>query len=321
MSLLDADEVLSLAQSHRFGKDIAELVEGFVHAVGSDGGFELRGNPDKVSVVQRAGKLVPGPSAAIIARTNCELLEKAAIVPASCHPVFAQDLKVVGTAWDVYHLSRGARSQIRDKLVGSFESIEELERYAGEVDDRKLRGMARMVKTHGKNMRPVLERLAAIPTWDPDEEDGAPPGLVLATVHSVKGLEFQVVQLCGDMFQKLGTAIRSNDGTREEEANMVYVAMTRAQEVLVLPDEAWGMQIDWPRLSPTAGTAAQAASQPQNHVDWPAPLPQMRLGARVRTPMGDGCIVLGGEMGQTVLVKLDKEENPVRLMSRLVRRV
>ena len=63
------------------------------------------------------------------------------------------------------------------------------------------------------------------------ESDGA-KGVILSTIHSVKGLEFKVVFLVA-LEEGLFPAIR-DESDIEEERRVAYVAMTRAKEKLYL---------------------------------------------------------------------------------------
>ena len=67
---------------------------------------------------------------------------------------------------------------------------------------------------------------------DIDSSDGTNNNVTLATVHAVKGLEFKVVFIVG-LEQKVFPIIRE-EKFDEEERRLMYVAMTRAKERLIL---------------------------------------------------------------------------------------
>ncbi len=100
-------------------------------------------------------------------------------------------------------------------------------------------------------LRDFLERVALVADSDqipdaPDEEEGAPPGVVtLMTLHTAKGLEFPVVFLTG-LEDGVFPHMRSlgDKPELEEERRLAYVGLTRARERLYLSRavvrSAWG---------------------------------------------------------------------------------
>ena len=64
-----------------------------------------------------------------------------------------------------------------------------------------------------------------------DSDDGK--GVVIATVHSAKGLEFNTVYVVG-CEEKIFPISRDNNDDLEEERRLMYVAVTRAEKELVL---------------------------------------------------------------------------------------
>ncbi|KAL8293501.1 hypothetical protein RQP46_000202 [Phenoliferia psychrophenolica] len=69
-------------------------------------------------------------------------------------------------------------------------------------------------------------------------KEGKPSDVLLGTVHQVKGLEFERVVLANDFSDHL--AVRRATGfSIEEEANLLYVALTRATREVTLNDSAY----------------------------------------------------------------------------------
>jgi DNA helicase-2/ATP-dependent DNA helicase PcrA len=92
----------------------------------------------------------------------------------------------------------------------------------------------------------LLERIAL--TGAADEKDGRGETITLMTIHMAKGLEFDVVFLCG-MEDGLFPSLRPRDGVDEdaaleEERRLAYVAITRARKKLYLSSarvrRVWG---------------------------------------------------------------------------------
>jgi superfamily I DNA/RNA helicase len=125
-----------------------------------------------------------------------------------------------------YHLSIGHRHLVTDPEIKRFGYWSEIVAAAGrdrngEGVDLELAGAVGLIKKLGNQLLPVLERVseAASAPWD--------TSLVFSTAHRAKGLEWTRVILLDD-FPPLGRA------TSLEEANLVYVAATRAKRHLTL---------------------------------------------------------------------------------------
>lgn len=68
------------------------------------------------------------------------------------------------------------------------------------------------------------------------EEESNESKVTLMTIHAAKGLEFPVVFLCGfeDGVFPLRSAIEEGDDELEEERRLAYVAITRAEDILII---------------------------------------------------------------------------------------
>ena len=88
-------------------------------------------------------------------------------------------------------------------------------------------------KNEGKNLVDFLESISLIS--DIDGMDEAGNSVTIATVHSVKGLEFKYVFIIG-LEEKIFPISRAFDSIdeMEEERRLMYVAITRAKENLML---------------------------------------------------------------------------------------
>jgi DNA helicase-2/ATP-dependent DNA helicase PcrA len=184
---------------------------------------------------------------------------------------------------------------------GRLENLDELCVAAAEFEAREA----------ASDVAGFLDSVALIA--DVDELSEPRSAVTLMTLHSAKGLEFQVVFLTGleeGVFPH-GRALEDPDGI-EEERRLAYVGLTRAKERLFLSYAAQrrlgafaGMrepsrfltEMPAEALSPVAGTPrrAAAAASPRAEVvlaggedaDWP-----LTVGARVRhARWGEGLVV------------------------------
>jgi DNA helicase-2/ATP-dependent DNA helicase PcrA len=116
-------------------------------------------------------------------------------------------------------------------------NLAELVNFASEFDDDK--------KGEG-TLAEFLEGIAL--TGAADEKDGRGETVTLMTIHMAKGLEFELVFLCG-LEDGLFPSLRARedideDAAIEEERRLAYVALTRARKKLYLSNarlrRVWG---------------------------------------------------------------------------------
>jgi hypothetical protein len=260
--------------------------------------------------------------------------------------VFSRDMgEILERAMSVYGVWSGERRCIRDRFLHSFSSLKDLKQHAESLDERELLLLVRFVETHKHDTPEFLDQLRAVPTTDERPANA----VMLTTVHGAKGLEFDHVRLCDDIFGKLKAALTKNPAELAAEVNLTYVAITRACHRLYLPPAAMELPIEWPqpgsarvsefktgsrpggkprereaaptRARPTTGTVEPQADSRAASGERPSVPAQRQIGARVQTPLGPGYLVPGGEKAGTLLVKLDREAAPVRLVTRCVKPV
>jgi len=87
--------------------------------------------------------------------------------------------------------------------------------------------------TMDKGLFAYLARVALVTRDDPDDDDGK---ISLLTIHSAKGLEFDVVFIpgCAEGILPHARSLEEGDGDLEEERRLFYVALTRAKKRLFL---------------------------------------------------------------------------------------
>jgi F-box protein 18 (helicase) len=143
--------------------------------------------------------------------------------------------------YDILNLQNGRRAGIRDKLVGSMQSMKDLTEYIEKTDDNSLRMLVDVVKKYGSDLPNLVKGLKDQHTEKKEEAE-----MIYSTVHRCKGMEYGEVCMLEDFMteEKLrktvaemgGINIKENDKSRMgEEVNLVYVAATRAKAKLHLP--------------------------------------------------------------------------------------
>ncbi len=311
MKRLDADGECELSLSFRFGDSVARLASAFIQEAKGERDFAIRGNPERTSSVgthEGSSRGVRGRDPAILARTNLGLFNTAVGLHergASC--VFERSIgPLLNRALDVYWLYDGQRASIRDPLIRSFADFQQMKDYAEEMEDFQLRELAKVVERYHRKMPTLVSGLSEFTRASPRQRgDGA---IVLSTVHAAKGEEYRQVVLHEDIASALNRAIKHESERRvDEEANVAYVAMTRAIERLVLPEDLTKeLDLDWAQFR-----AAPAPSTPRRNGRPTSSSTPFSVDERVQTHSGPGRIVEVDEDGR-YLVALDEQSARVR---------
>jgi DNA helicase-2/ATP-dependent DNA helicase PcrA len=112
--------------------------------------------------------------------------------------------------------------------------------YEGDAEDRvarreNLQQLAAAVAEAAARGQGLEELLDSVALLEENDDEGAPEGVALMTLHSAKGLEFDVVFLAG-LEDGLLPHANSRDEPEglEEERRLAYVGMTRARKWLAL---------------------------------------------------------------------------------------
>jgi len=144
---------------------------------------------------------------------------------------------------DVLNLYNYKYDLIRDKLIKSMKTMAELEEYIEKTEDAQLAMMVDVVKEYGNEIPGIIKELKELHTGN-DERDKAE--MIFSTVHRAKGMEYDVVYVVDDFIteEKLDKR-KTNSGNQEqpldvkklnEEINLLYVAVTRAKNILHIPE-------------------------------------------------------------------------------------
>lgn len=231
MDMIEAEETLFLTASFRFGAGIAKLANSIIgqynvlpKQLQGLGKHETRFDVD-----------VYGPHTRI-ARTNATLFDEAVSALKSKRPFgFVGGAKggaKVDSVLDAYHLYAGKRSLIKDQMLGSFNSFTDMRVYAEATDDKELKSLIKVVEEYTSEIPSLVTNIQERALNDLNDAD-----IILTTAHKSKGLEWDNVYLCEDFTDMLesiedGKSIKPE----KEEVNLLYVAVTRAQRCISLPE-------------------------------------------------------------------------------------
>jgi superfamily I DNA/RNA helicase len=230
-----------LTSSFRFNQEIANLsleILKWKNLLGNQTILPIRG----------VGNRVANNYSATLARTNLGLLSKAFdIVTEETKKrslffegnfnsyLYADD---GASLFDVLNLYNGNHEMIRDELIKSLSSFDELEEYVERTEDAQLSILVEIVKKYGNEL-PRLVRLIR----DSSVDDKKDSDMIFSTVHRAKGMEYKNVYLHNDFIseRKIKKMIdNKNENPIDipkvyEEINILYVAVTRVISQLYIP--------------------------------------------------------------------------------------
>lgn len=150
---------------------------------------------------------------------------------------------------DTWWLKAGDTYAIKDVFLRKFKSYDQLCEYAEAVDDKELKARVKIVDQYGQRIPELVEQVKA--------QSVAPEKAAAqaTTAHKAKGLEWSTVVL-GEDFPNLMSDHgvprhadyigKDGDPLERQEANLYYVASTRAQGTLV-PNQSLREFMLWSR--------------------------------------------------------------------------
>ena len=234
-----------LSTSFRFSQDIANLSTEILS-------WKKHIQNVKPVSINGAGKPPTSKGKATIARTNLGLLLRAITFitehPDVKHLYFEGNINSYTYAdegaslYDVLNLYNGKHDRIRDQLIRSMASMEELEEYIEKTEDMQLCMMVEIVREYENEIPSFINMLKSKHVGD---EDKSKAEMIFSTVHRSKGMEYDAVQLVDDFvtegkLERLGKEDQKekdlNIAKWNEEINLLYVAVTRTKGLLRIPE-------------------------------------------------------------------------------------
>lgn len=219
MSEIETLYTVQLTQSFRYGEAIAQVANAVLRhhrKVES----QIRGRADVQSCVVEAYE----KPEAILCRGN------ATVISELVHHIDQVKCAIAGGVDDLVKMVEGLRSLLAGERpmncpeLQGFASWRELEEHAHTELGQDLLPLLRLVEEYGvEQLSGLLERVQATPVEEAE--------LYLSTAHKSKGLEWRSVRLADDFPSPVHDE-EPNPRWSEEEAHLLYVACTRAREVL-----------------------------------------------------------------------------------------
>lgn len=230
------DQRLHLSQSFRFGPAVAEVASYILKLRGAT--LPLRG---LTSIPSKVGEIPRDGSYTRIGRTNSSIVAAAVEETARGRSLFFVGGIAgypFGDLLDVYQLWAGQKESIKNPDIQGFDDYSEYQETAEQAEDRAAIRLIKLVAQFGHQVPQLVERVQSQTTTDPRAAN-----VTFATSHKAKGLEWPRVIIEDDFPAVLDNAgallphyAETNEG--KQELNMLYVAATRAVNVLDLTTSA-----------------------------------------------------------------------------------
>lgn len=135
---------------------------------------------------------------------------------------------------DVYRLFADRKSEIRDPFIKKLDSFTDAADYAEQTEDVQLKSMIKVVEEYRHDIPRLYEQLKT--QILPDTDEGRKKTHVtMTTAHRSKGLEWPQVVLENDfpdLVDDKGDLLPVTTTEDEQEINLLYVAITRAERSL-----------------------------------------------------------------------------------------
>lgn len=237
MELVTGADKYYLTQSFRFGPEVAELASTLLRRFKGERN-KLRGLESlDTKVLSRLGN--GEDKKTVLARSNSHIFQSSAL---ECQ-FGKSSLGYVGgthvdyrfqTYLDIYYVSIGESEKAKDPLIRSFEKYEDLVEYAGKVRHPEISTGCALVEEHGPQVPNIFKQVG-------ERDIGAKfADVSYATGHKAKGMEFPVVEIASDFSKLIEGFLASwrrdrNEKFPDDEANLLYVAITRATKRLYIP--------------------------------------------------------------------------------------
>uniref|UniRef100_A0A3Q1HGE1 F-box DNA helicase 1 n=1 Tax=Anabas testudineus TaxID=64144 RepID=A0A3Q1HGE1_ANATE len=245
LQIVDHTHIYYLTQSFRFGAEIAYVAATILTVCkrvekllvgGKQKGNSKFGLPEKVGPCR--GKT------AILSRCNLTVFNEAVRLTDAnlhCRIHFVGDVKSIGLnrILDIWQLMK--LSQVKDPLIRSFSkkngnAFWALKKYITQTEDLELSAKLNIVEKYQSRIPELVIRLENCSEGDYHKAD-----FIVGTVHKAKGLEFDTVMITDDFATVPSSQHNLNhhpafsfDQIPDDEWNLLYVAVTRARNSLII---------------------------------------------------------------------------------------
>jgi superfamily I DNA/RNA helicase len=220
--------ILPLSNSYRYNSNVANLAN-------QCAGYSKLLNPDfKLIMSKGLGKKVDKTYCHIF-NTNFGVYNKIMDLKGQCNVNGTYDWKkTIQDMWDLSNL--GKKNSISSPFFKIFDSQENFKAWMVNSENYEYAGALLFVQEHGRNgLMSFAKYIEVIKKYKGN--------VTVSNTHKAKGLEWGHVELGNDFTNILSFTNKnsldeliSKNKSPQEEINKIYVAITRGQETVILPD-------------------------------------------------------------------------------------
>lgn len=269
MDDLEADETTAFTASFRFPPNIGLMASTYLK--------HWKNNDIPVLGKGKVEKRLATDQNAFLSRTVAGLIAKGFDLHSKGHRMHwikGFDNYRVKPILEAYSLFKKDGGPITDPVLRLMSSWEEFGDYVEATKDGEAGPVYRLVQQYKDEIPAIIEALRA--NQVKDEKDAK---IVLATAHGSKGLEWPIVRLVDDFFSFKNDkgAWLTPEKIDPQEANLMYVALTRAMKAVAPTKEVaeWFQQrAETKHLFDAPAKPAANPAQYAEQSDEPAQLPR-----------------------------------------------
>lgn len=266
MESVETDAEAFLTRSFRFGDVVADAATSILRVLGEE--RRVIGNPQRATRISATGT-----TETILCRTNAGVVAVVieALAAGRTPYVVGGVNELIRMLEDVSKLKRSIPAECAEFF--GFKDWTEVVDFSGSDEGESLRSFVSIVQTYGELT--LIQRLNSV------SREEASASLTVSTGHKAKGREWDSVTLFTDFEPRPRKDDPSKLAMNREEARLLYVAATRARQLLVVPPrlaERWNVP-----PAPTA-SVVQPLTPPLPQVPQQRPAPKLPSFATVVTP-------------------------------------
>lgn len=220
MASVKADAEAVLTRSFRFGDAVADAATSILRVLGET--RQVIGDPTRNSRIASSGA-----TRAVLCRTNAGVVSVVVDSLASGRRphVVGGVSDLLRMLEDVTRLKRGVPAECAEFF--GFQDWGEVVEFSESDEGESLRSFVSIVGAFGEVA--LIQRLKTVEREEPSAD------LIISTGHKAKGREWDSVTLHSDFEPRPSKEDPNKFVLNQEEARLLYVATTRAKELLVVP--------------------------------------------------------------------------------------
>lgn len=238
LKLFEAEEY-TLNTSFRVSQNIANISNSLIKDAFSED-LNMKGFNSNQKIVLKLNK---NDKYTFISRTNAALFDKAIDIMESDKKIFFEggfESYKFNNIRDAYYFYLGKPTN--NPMFKKFKSYSKMKEYAEKIKDLELLSIIRALVKYGSAIPSLVEKIRKNSVTDKKKSD-----YILTTAHKSKGETYENVEIASDylplsdFYSRLYIQNRMNNVARakfikdnEEECHILYVAITRAKNKIVL---------------------------------------------------------------------------------------